>query len=131
MKRWMLTAVTVVVALSLFNCSGHKGDVDVIPEMKEFMDAIGSKPKLEAVIDTYGTEGVVPAAMEACDLEKPVITKAVTENGILYYTAEATVADCDRSENAVGTVRVFTMGWKDGKIVSFEWQGPKSGNVEY
>jgi hypothetical protein len=41
------------------------------------------------------------------------------------------VEKCERSEAAVGTVRIFVMGWKGGKIVKFAWGGPKSGKVEY
>ena len=32
---------------------------------------------------------------------------------------------------AVGTVRIFAIGWKSGKIAKFVWGGPKGGKVEY
>ncbi len=127
MKKGFTLAMMVLLSATLMQC----GRGEVIPEMKEFVNSFGSQEKLTAVIEKYGTPKVVPEAMQACDLEKPIITKTEKKDGTFFYTAEATVAKCERSENAVGTTRVFTMGWKDGKIVSFEWKGPKSGNVEY
>ena len=62
---------------------------------------------------------------EACD------TKSEEKDGITYYTLESTVQKCEHSPAAVGTVRIFQMGWKNGKIVKFTWGGPKGGKVEY
>jgi hypothetical protein len=44
---------------------------------------------------------------------------------------EARVEKCESSPAAVGTVRIFVMGWKNGKIAKFVWGGPKGGKVEY
>lgn len=124
MKR-LFIALTLLLFLSACGTS-------VLPEMKEFMGAFGSKEKVAAVVEKYAASPeIVPEALQTCDLGKPKITKTEKKDGMVLYTAEAKVVSCDKSETAVGTIRVFDMGWKDGKIVFFEWKGPKSGKVEY
>ena len=103
----------------------------VIPEMKAFMNAFGDQEKLTMAIDKYSEPGVAPDALTLCNLAKPLITKAEKKDNILYYTCEARVEKCPESPTAVGTIRIFTIGWENEKIVSFEWGGPKSGAVEY
>lgn len=61
----------------------------------------------------------------------PVITKTEVKESITYYTLESRVEKCEHSPAAAGTVRIFAVGWKGGKIVKFVWGGPKSGKVEY
>lgn len=101
------------------------------PGMDEFLNAFGNKDKLTSVIKKYALPEIVPDALQACDLEKPIIKKTEKKEGITYYSAEATVRDCEQTENAKGTIRMFTIGWKENKIVKFSWGGPKSGKVEY
>ena len=104
----------------------------VIPEMQEFMDAFGSKEKMTVVANKYSAKPeIVPEALETCNLAKPNITKTEKKDGKIIYSAEALVEKCERSVTAVGTIRMFEIGWENGKIVSFEWHGPKSGKVEY
>lgn len=118
----------VLTLLLFFSACG----TSVLPEMKEFTDAFGSKEKVAAVVDKYAaTPEIVPEALQTCELGTPKITSTEQKDGMVLYTAEATVESCDASETAIGTVRVFDIAWKDGKIVSFEWKGPKSGKVEY
>ena len=108
------------------------GAAGVIPEMKEFMGAFGSEEKMDAVVKKYSAKPeIVPEALQTCNLAKPNITKTEKKDGMTLYTAEAVVEKCEKSETAVGTIRVFKIGWEKGKIVSFEWLGPKSGKVEY
>lgn len=127
MKKNLIATFVLLVTFGIIQCGGP----GTIPEMKDFVNSFGSKDKLTAAINKYGTPETIPEAMKACDLEKPIITKTEKKSDIIYYTAEARVAKCDKSENAVGTIRIFTIGWKGGKIVHFKWGGPKSGNVEY
>jgi hypothetical protein len=62
-------------------------------------------------------------------LEWPTISR---KQFFEYYTVESRVEKCEEhSAAAVGTVRIFAMGWKGGKIVKFAWGGPKGGKVEY
>jgi len=104
----------------------------VIPEMKSVIDNFTDRAKLAALLQKYGEPGVVPPELTVCDMAKPVLSKAEEKDGITYYTLESRVEKCDQhSETAVGTVRIFAMGWKGGKIVKFVWGGPKGGKVEY
>lgn len=104
----------------------------VVPEMKEFMGAFGSKEELVSVVEKYAADPeIVPDALNACELGKPRITNTEQKEGKTIYTVEAVVENCDKSETAVGTIRVFDIAWENGKIISFSWQGPKSGKVEY
>jgi hypothetical protein len=104
----------------------------VIPEMKGVIDNFTDRAKLAALLQKYGEPGVVPPELTVCDMAKPVLSKTEEKDGITYYTLESRVEKCDQhSETAVGTVRIFAMGWKGGKIVKFAWGGPKGGKVEY
>lgn len=119
------------IAVLIFFMAGC-GTSGVTPEMKEFMAAFGSKEKVQEVVKKYASSAeIVPEALQTCNLGKPNITKTEKRDGRIIYTAEAKVETCEKSETAVGTIRIFDIGWENGKIVSFEWHGPKGGKVEY
>lgn len=123
--RFILLAVLLPALLGFFGAK-------VIPEMKEVIDNFTNRAKLAAVLQKYGDPGVVPPELTLCDMAKPVVDKSEEKDGITYYTLESRVEKCEQhSEAAVGTVRIFAMGWKGGKIVKFAWGGPKGGKVEY
>jgi hypothetical protein len=112
---------------TLVGCSGPS----VIPEMKEVIDNFTDRAKREAVLNKYGSPGVIPQELTLCDMAKPVISKTEEKEGVIYYTLESRVEKCEHSPAAVGTVRIFAVGWKNGKIAKFVWGGPKGGKVEY
>jgi hypothetical protein len=123
--RYILLAFLLPATVGFF---GPK----LIPEMKEVVDNFTDRAKLAATLQKYSNPGVVPPELTLCDMAKPVVSKTEERDGVTYYTLESRVEKCEQhSEAAVGTVRIFAMGWKDGKIVKFAWGGPKSGNVEY
>jgi hypothetical protein len=125
------TAALVLAAFLLAAILGCPSS-QVIPEMKNVIDNFTDRAKLAALMQKYGEPGVVPPELTVCDMAKPVLSKAEEKDGITYYTLESRVEKCDQhSETAVGTVRIFAMGWKGGKIVKFVWGGPKGGKVEY
>ncbi len=103
----------------------------VSPEMKEVIDQFSKLTQREVVLKKYAVPGVVPKELTQCDMTKPIVTKTEEKDGITYYTLESTVEKCEHSPAATGTVRIFQMGWKGGKIVKFSWGGPKGGKVEY
>lgn len=124
MKK-ILTGLTILFFLA--GCSNSP-----TPEMKEFMGALSSKEKIATVVNKYSpTSGVVPESLQACNLGASKITNTEKKGETILYTAEVTVDSCEKSETAAGTIRTFSIAWKSGKIVSFDWQGPKSGKVEY
>lgn len=118
--------MTLVVVCSL-GCS----PTGVIPEMTEVIDNFTNRAKCETILHKYDVQGLVPKELTICDMAKPVVTKAEEKGGITYYTMEARVDKCENSPAAVGTVRIFVLGWKNGKIERFVWGGPKGGKVEY
>lgn len=103
----------------------------VLPEMKDVIENFTDRAKLETVLKKYGAAGVVPEELTLCDMAKPVISKTEEKEGVTYYTLESRVEKCEPSPAAVGTVRIFAVGWKSGKIAKFVWGGPKGGKVEY
>ncbi len=121
----------VLVILFLAGTLGCSSGPGIIPEMKEVVDNFTDRAKRETVLNKYGSAGVVPPELTLCEMAKPVISKTEVKEGITYYTLESRVEKCERSPAAVGTVRIFAMGWKDGKIAKFVWGGPKGGKVEY
>ena len=122
--RFILLAVLLPALLGFFGAK-------VIPEMKEVIDNFTDRTKLAEVLKKYGEPGVVPPELTVCDMAKPVVAKTEEKGGITFYTLESRVDKCQESPAAVGTVRIFAMGWKGGKIVKFAWGGPKGGKVEY
>jgi hypothetical protein len=120
----VLLALVLPATLGLFGSN-------LIPEMKEVMDNFTDRARLAEVLKKYGEPGVVPSEMTVCDMAKPVVSKTEEKEGITFYTLESRVDKCPESPAAVGTVRIFAMGWKGGKIVKFAWGGPKGGKVEY
>lgn len=122
--RFILLALLLPALLGFFGAK-------VIPEMKEVIDNFTDRTKLAEVLKKYGEPGVVPPELTVCDMAKPVVSKSEEKDGVTFYTLESRVDKCQESPAAVGTVRIFAMGWKGGKIVKFAWGGPKSGKVEY
>lgn len=122
--RFILLAVLLPALLGFFGAK-------VAPEMKEVIDNFTDRAKLAEVVKKYGEPGVVPSELTVCDMAKPVVSKSEEKDGITFYTLESRVDKCQESPAAVGTVRIFAMGWKGGKIVKFAWGGPKGGKVEY
>jgi hypothetical protein len=122
--RLLPLALVLPAILGLFGAK-------VIPEMKEVIDNFTDRAKLAAVIQKFGEPGVVPPELTVCEMAKPVVANSEVKDGITYYTLESRVDKCQESPAAVGTVRIFAMGWKGGKIVKFAWGGPKGGKVEY
>ena len=120
-------ALSALLLVGVLGCPSSQ----VSPEMKDVIDNFTDRAKRETVLNKYGAQGVVPQELTICDMSKPVISKTEEKEGITYYTLESRVEKCEHSPTAVGTVRIFAIGWKSGKIAKFVWGGPKGGKVEY
>jgi hypothetical protein len=120
----------ILLAMLLPALTGFFG-AKVIPEMKEVIDSFTNRSRLADALNKYGEPGVVPPELTVCDMAKPVVSKSEEKDGITFYTLESRVEKCQESPAAVGTIRIFAMGWKGGRIVKFAWGGPKGGKVEY
>ena len=131
MRKYRFNAIgLVLVILFLVGTLGCSRS-SVIPEMKDVIDNFTDRAKRDTVLNKYASAGVVPQELTLCDMTKPVISKTEVKEGVTYYTLESRVEKCEHSPAAVGTTRIFAIGWKDGKIAKFIWGGPKSGKVEY
>lgn len=124
-----LAVLAALLLAGFIGCSG--GSVKVVPEMQELIDNFANTASRDALLVKFGARDLVPENLRKCDFTKPILQKSEVKEGVTMYTMESRVEKCDPSPTAVGTVRIFTLGWKDGKIVSFECHGPKSGKVEY
>jgi hypothetical protein len=121
-------ALSALLLIGVLGCPSSQ----VSPEMKDVIDNFTDRAKRETVLNKYAAQGVVPQELTICDMSKPVLSKTEDKEGVTYYTLESRVEKCDQhSEAAVGTVRIFAIGWKSGKIAKFVWGGPKGGKVEY
>lgn len=121
-------ALSALLLVGVLGCPSSQ----VSSEMKDVIDNFTDRAMRETVLNKYGAQGVVPQELTICDMSKPVLSKTEEKEGVTYYTLESRVDKCDQhSEAAVGTVRIFAIGWKGGKIVKFVWGGPKGGKVEY
>ncbi len=130
MKTLREKGMALLVLMLAVGTAGFFGS-KLIPEMNELVDAFSNRAQRTAVLEKYGEPGVVPQELTICEMAKPVVNKSEEKEGITYYTLESRVEKCEHSEAAAGTVRIFILGWKNGKIVSFAWGGPKGGKVEY
>jgi hypothetical protein len=124
-------AVRSFLVLLFLVCTLGCSPSAVTPEMTEVIDSFTDRAKCSVVLHKYDAQSLVPQELTICDMAKPVVTKIEEKDGITFYTMEARVEKCESSPAAVGTVRIFVMGWKNGKIAKFVWGGPKGGKVEY
>ncbi len=132
MARYRFGAASLVLAaLLLVGILGCSSTPKVIPEMTDVIDNFMDRAHREAALNKYGGQATVPEELTECDMSKPVINKTEVKEGITIYTMESRVEKCEHSPAAVGTVRIFSIGWKDGRIAKFAWGGPKGGKVEY
>lgn len=126
MNKTLLTICALLIFIAGCTSQG------VLPEMKEFLDSFDTGKSAVNVIEKYSSKpDMIPAAMQGCTFTKPLIVKTEKKNGAVFYTCETKVKKCERSETAVGTTRLFTIGWEKGKIINIECKGPKGGKVEY
>jgi hypothetical protein len=127
LREKRITLLLIILAVGSVGFFGPK----LIPEMNELLDAFSNRAQRVAVLGKYGEPGVVPQELTICDMTKPVVTKSEEKDGLTYFTLESRIEKCEHSEAAAGTVRIFVLGWKGSKIVSFAWGGPKGGKVEH
>ncbi len=126
-RTWMGCLLLIALLPFLVAPVGKKA----IPQMQEVINAFADRAKRAAVLEKYGDPGVVPHELTKCEMAKPVLQKTEEKDGLTVYTVESRVEECKDSPAAKGTVRIFSLGWKDGRIKSFAWGGPKGGKVEY
>ncbi|HOP61817.1 MAG TPA: hypothetical protein PK358_00080 [Spirochaetota bacterium] len=97
--------------------------IDVIPEMKECMQAHGSLEKYRTVIKKYASPQMQQKLPVCCTLLDSRIIASETKDGIVYYWEEGRIIESSY-ELPSETIQVIKVGWKDKKIVFLEFLGP-------
>jgi hypothetical protein len=112
-----------VVSLEFF---GPKSRVqkEVIPEMKECMRSHTTPGEYQAVIRKYADAGIIRQALGLLVIKEPYVVKAEKEGAVITYTVEGVTVGTS-SEIPSDVLQVYKVGWKNGKIISIEFKGPK------
>lgn len=90
--------------------------VDLLPEMKSFIDGFGSRAKLSEALREHGAPDLDAGDMAAHDLTEPRVLKAELYGAKLCYTLEA---------KAGAVTRAYLVCWDKDKIVSIESRGTR------
>ena len=96
---------------------------DVIPEMKECMEAHGSLETYRSVIQKYASPEMQKNLSVCCTLADARIIATEKKDGVLYYWEEGMIHEAAYIVPSE-TMQVIKVGWKDKKIVYFEILGP-------
>lgn len=100
---------------------------NIIPEMKECMDAHGSRDKYNEVIRKYAAPELLQNITVCCALEKSRIIHSEKTGDIIYYWEEGKLPEtCFEIPSDV--IQIVKVGWKDKKIVYLEFLGPMKCN---
>jgi hypothetical protein len=97
---------------------------DIIPEMKECMQAHTSQKKYRAVISRYANSDIIRKAMGLLIIRDPYVIKTEKVDNKIYYTVEG-ITISTSSEMPADIVQVYRVGWQNGRIISLEIFGPK------
>ena len=97
---------------------------DIIPEMKECMQAHTSQKKYMAVISKYANSEIIRKAMGLLIIREPYVIKIDRVDNKIYYTVEGVTIPTS-SEMPADIVQVYRVGWQNGRIISLEIFGPK------
>jgi hypothetical protein len=102
---------------------------NIIPEMKECMDAHGSRDKYIEVIKKYAAPSLQQSIIVCCALEKSRIIHSEKAGDILFYWEEGRLPE-SCFEIPSDAVQIVKVGWKDKKIVYIEFLGPMKCNED-
>jgi hypothetical protein len=121
MKRIVLM---VVMSYVLVGLAWANPGPPVIPEMRECMQAHGSKAEYEAVLKKYCDPGIIRQAMGLLVIKKPYVIKAEQKGGMVCYTVEGTTEETS-SEMPADTTQTYNVCWENRRVVSLEFYGAK------
>jgi hypothetical protein len=97
---------------------------EIIPQMRECMRAHGSPAEYEAALKKYCEPGIIRQAMGLLVIKEPYVVKTETKGPVITYTVEGRTVGTS-SEIPSDVVQVYRVGWRNGKVVSLEFMGPK------
>jgi hypothetical protein len=97
---------------------------EIIPQMRECMRSHGSPAQYEAVLKKYCDPGIIRQAMGLLVIKEPYVVNTETNGPVTTYTVEGRTVGTS-SEIPSDTVQVYRVSWRNAKIVSLEFLGPK------
>jgi hypothetical protein len=97
---------------------------EIIPQMRECMRSHGSPAEYEAVLKKYCDPGIIRQAMGLLVIKEPYVVHTVTNGPVTTYTVEGRAVGTS-SEMPSDVVQVYRVSWKNAKIISLEFLGPK------
>ena len=97
---------------------------EIIPQMRECMRSHGSPAEYEAVLKKYCDPGIIRQAMGLLVIKEPYVVHTETNGPVTTYTVEGRTVGTS-SEIPSDVVQVYRVSWRNAKIVSLEFMGPK------
>jgi hypothetical protein len=97
---------------------------EIIPQMRECMRSHGSPAEYEAVLKKYCEPGIIRQAMGLLIIKDPYVVKTEMNGPVVTYTVEGRTVGTS-SEIPSDVVQVYRVSWRNSKVVSLEFLGPK------
>ncbi|NLI82854.1 MAG: hypothetical protein GX443_14355 [Deltaproteobacteria bacterium] len=98
---------------------------EIIPEMRECMRAHGSPAEYEAVLKKYCDPDIIRQAMGLLVVKEPYVVKTERKGPLTIYTVEGRTVGTS-SEIPSDVVQRYRVSWRNAKVVSLEFLGPKT-----
>jgi len=97
---------------------------EIIPQMRECMRSHGSPVEYEAALKKYCEPGIIRQAMGLLVIKDPYVVKTEMKGPVITYTVEGRTVSTS-SEIPTDVVQVYRVSWKNARVVSLEFLGPK------
>lgn len=97
---------------------------EILPQMRECMRSHGSPAEYEAVLKKYCDPGIIRQAMGLLVIKEPYVVNTETNGPVTTYTVEGRTVGTS-SEIPSDVVQVYRVSWRNAKIISIEFLGPK------
>lgn len=91
---------------------------------RRFVRAHGSPAEYEAALKKYCDPGIIRQAMGLLVIKDPYVVKTETKGPVVTYTVEGRTVGTS-SEIPSDVVQVYRVSWRNAKVVSLEFMGPK------
>ena len=121
MKQIVLMVVMSALLVGLAWANPGPG---VIPEMQECMQSHGSQEQYTAVLKKYCDPGIIRQAMGLLVIKDPYVVKTEKRGPVITYTVEGRTVGTS-SEIPSDVLQVYQVRWKNARMVSLEFLGPK------
>ncbi len=112
-----------VVSLEFYGAKASL-EQEIIPEMRECMQAHGSPAQYEAALKKYCDNGIICQAMSLLVIKEPYVVNTEKKGQVVTYTVEGRTVGTS-SEIPSDVIQIYRVSWKNSKIISLEFLGPK------